>query len=201
MRIDPSEQSTRENYQLMIASVVPRPIGWVSTVATDGTANLAPFSYFGAVTAAPPTLILSIGRRRGVRKDTAENLLASGEGVVHVPHRPLAEAMVKTSVEASPDVDEFDFATLARTASERVRPPRVADAAIAFECRVSQHLEVGEGPNDVFLLEILLAHVADDVTDGRLPDPAKLAAVGRLGGNAYCDTGNPFFIARPRSPH
>jgi len=198
MRIDPSTQSTRENYQLMIASVVPRPIGWVSTLARDGTANLAPFSYFGAITAAPPTLFLSIGRRHGEQKDTARNLIDAGEGVVHVPHRPLAEAMVKTSVEASAEVDEFEFAALDRIASERVGAPRVLNAAIAFECRVSQYLEVGDGPNDVFFLEILLAHVADDVLDGRLPDPARLAAVGRLGGNGYCATSDPFFLARPR---
>jgi flavin reductase (DIM6/NTAB) family NADH-FMN oxidoreductase RutF len=198
MRIDPSEQTTPDNYKLMIASVVPRPIGWVSTLAADGTLNLAPFSYFGAVTAAPPTLFLSVGRRRGERKDTARNLLDTGEGVVHVPHRPLAEAMVKTSVEAAPDVNEFDFAGLGQVPSDRVRPPRVAGAAIAFECRVGQHLEIGAGPNDVFLLEILLVHLADDILSAGLPDPAKLAGVGRLGGNGYSDTSAPFFIARPR---
>jgi len=198
MRIDPSEQTSRDNYQLMIASVIPRPIGWVSTLAADGTPNLAPFSYFGAVTAAPPTLMLSVGRRRGQRKDTARNLLDTREAVVHIPHRRLAEAMVKTSIEAGPELNEFDFAGLGQTPAEKVRPARVIEAAIAFECRVRQHIEVGTGPNDLFLLEILLIHIADELLDGRLPDPAKLAAVGRLGGTGYCDTSAPFFIERPR---
>ncbi len=197
MKIDPTQQTPRDNYRLMVATIVPRPIGWVSTVGTDGTPNLAPFSYFGAVTAAPPTLFLSIGRRRGKHKDTARNLIDTGEGVVHIPHRKLAEAMVKTSVEADAQLDEFAWADLAQVQSERVRPPRIAEAMVAFECRVAQHLEIGAGPNDVFLLEILLVHAADEVLVGPHPDPAKLAAVGRLGGDGYCDTSAPFFLARP----
>ena len=197
MQIDPALQTTHDNYRLLVHSVVPRPIGWISTVDPEGAVNLAPFSYFGAVTALPPTLMLSVGRRRGVRKDTAANLLATGEGVVHIPHRPLAEQMVKTSIEAAPDVDEFDFAALGRAPSVRVRPPRVACAAIAFECRVASHQEIGGGPNDVFFLEILLVHVADEVLVDGWPDPARLRAVGRLGGDGYCDTAAPFFIPRP----
>ena len=163
----------------------------------DGVRNLAPFSFFGGVTAAPPTVMASIGRRRGVRKDTSANLLASGEGVVHIPTRELAEAMVASSAEVEDTVDEFDLTGLATVAGSKVGAPRLVDAAIAMEVRVAQHLEIGAGPIDTFFLEIVHYHIDDRVlVDGRI-DPARLAAVGRLGGAGYCDTAAPFDIARP----
>jgi len=197
MDVDPSTLSAKEKYHLLIALVVPRPIAWVSTLDAEGRANLAPFSFFGGVTSHPPTVMLSVGPRRGAKKDTAANLLARGEGVVHVCHRPLAEAMVATSAEVAPDVDEFEIAGLAKAPSTRVAPPRIEGAAIALECRVERHLEVGTGPNDVFLLEVLHAHVDDAFVVEGLPDPARLRAVGRLGGSLYCDTAAPFAIERP----
>lgn len=200
MEIDPKTLSPREAYRLLITLVVPRPIAWVSTLDEEGRANLAPFSFFGGVTSHPPTVMVSVGRRKGGHKDTAKNLLATGEAVVHVPHRPLAEAMVQTSAEAAPEVDEFELAALAKAPSLKVAPPRVAGAAVALECRLAQHLEVGEGPNDVFLLEVVQIHLADEyAVDGRA-DPAKLAAVGRLGGSLYCTTAEPFEITRDARP-
>lgn len=200
MEIDPKTLSPREAYHLLISLVVPRPIAWVSTLDAQGRANLAPFSFFGGVTSHPPTVMVSVGRRKGEPKDTAANLLATREAVVHLPHRPLAEAMVRTSTEAAPEVDEFDLAGLAKAPAERVAPPRVADAAIALECTLEQHLEVGDGPNDVFLLEVVHIHLADEVAVDGKADPALLKAVGRLGGSLYCDTAEPFEITRDARP-
>jgi flavin reductase (DIM6/NTAB) family NADH-FMN oxidoreductase RutF len=197
MQVDPHALSAKDSYQLMTACVLPRPIGWTSTLAADGTPNLAPFSYFGGVSSSPMTVMLSIGRRRGAPKDTAANLLATREAVIHIPHRPLAEAMVATAAEADATVDEFDLAGLTKAASVKVAPPRVQEAAIAMEAVLTQHLEVGSGPVDVFFLELVYLHLDEAyLVDGR-PDAAKLQAVGRLGGADYCDTAVPFSVQRP----
>ena len=197
MEIDPTTLAPRDAYRLMIACVIPRPIAWTSTVDARGAANLAPFSFFGGVTTDPMTVMVSVGRRRGQHKDTARNLLDTREAVIHITTRPLAEQMVTTASEVEPGVSEFDLAGLATVPSSEVRPPRIADAAIAMEATVQQHLTVGNGPVDVFLLEVVCLHVRDDVLVDGLPDPAKLAAVGRLGGRHYCDTSDVFEVTPP----
>ncbi|MHC5010899.1 MAG: flavin reductase family protein [Planctomycetota bacterium] len=197
MQIEAAGLSPRESYHLLISVVLPRPIAWMSTVDAEGRPNLAPFSFFGGVTASPPTVMVSIGRRKGRPKDTAANLLATREAVVHVPHRALAERMVATSAEAAADVSEFDLAGLTAAPATDVRPARVEEAAVAMEAVVDRHLEIGDGPVDLFLLRILRFHVADELLVDGLPDPARLRAVGRLGGSLYCDTTAPFAVARP----
>ena len=195
MEIDPTTLTPRDAYGLMIACVIPRPIAWTSTMDNKGNANLAPFSFFGGVTSDPMTVMISIGRRKGIRKDTARNLLDNGEAVIHIATRSLATEMVHCSTDAA--VDEFELAGLTKLPSVEVRPPRIAEAAIAMEASVQQSLQVGNGPVDVFLLEIVHLHVHDEfVVDGK-PDAAKLRAVGRLGGAHYCDTGDPFEVERP----
>jgi flavin reductase (DIM6/NTAB) family NADH-FMN oxidoreductase RutF len=196
MEIDPDALPPRERYALLIGLVVPRPIAWVSTLDESGNANLAPFSFFGGVSSDPPMVMVSVGRRRGGRKDTAANLLATREAVVHVPTRPLAERMVATSAEVEAGVDEFDLAGLTKAPSRRVRPWRVAEAAIAMEAVLDRHLEVGNGPSDLFLLRVVFVHL-EEAFGGSPPDPALLRAVGRLGGRGYCDTSSPFEIPRP----
>ncbi len=197
MQIDPTTLSPRDAYRLMIACVIPRPIAWTSTVDADGRPNLAPFSFFGGVTSSPMTVMVSVGRRGGVEKDTGANLKATGEAVVHICTRPLAESMVATSAEAAPDVSEFELAGLPALPSAKVKPPRVATAAIAMEARVAHHMTVGTAPVDLFLLEVVQLHVADEMLVDGLPDPARLQAVGRLGGAGYCDTAAPFEVRRP----
>jgi flavin reductase (DIM6/NTAB) family NADH-FMN oxidoreductase RutF len=198
MRIDAATLDARGAYRLMIACLVPRPIAWTSTLATDGTPNLAPFSYFGGVCSQPPTVMVSVGRRRsGERKDTATNLLATREAVIHIPDRARAPQMVASSAEVGPEVDEFSLVGLTKVASERVKPWRVAEAPIALEAVLERHLEVGAGPVDVFLLRVVLFHLDDALLVDGLPDAGRLAAVGRLGGEFYCDTTLPFRVARP----
>ena len=197
VEIEPAALAPRDAYQLLISVVIPRPIAWVSTMDPAGRVNLAPFSFFGGVTAAPPTVMVSIGRRKGRRKDTSANLLATGEGVIHVVDRPLAREMVATSAEVGPEVDEMALVGLTPVPSRLVKPPRVAEAKVALEARVDRHLEVGDGPVDLFLLRVLLYHLDERCLVDGLPDPARLAAVGRLGGSGYCDTAEPFHVQRP----
>jgi len=197
MHIDVSTLPARDAYQLMIACLIPRPIAWVSTVDQGKRTNLAPFSFFGGVTSSPPTVMVSVGRRDGERKDTARNLLATREAVVHIPHRALAEKMVASAAGLPPEESEFDATGLTTAPSVAVRAPRIADAAVAMEVVLRQHQEVGNGPVDLFLLEVLHVHLADDLLRDGLPDPALFQAVGRLGGASYCDTGAPFSVERP----
>lgn len=201
MHVKARKLDPRDAYRLMIACVVPRPIAWISSIDLSGRVNLAPFSFFGGVTSHPPIVMVSIGRRGEEHKDTAKNLIVTGEAVVNIPSRPLAERMVATSAEVPYGTDEFKLAGLTKVASVEVAPPRVGEAAVAMEARVHQHLEIGAGPNDLFLLEILHFHVDDACVRDGLPDPAALAAVGRLGGLSYCDTAAPFEIPRPPTGH
>jgi flavin reductase (DIM6/NTAB) family NADH-FMN oxidoreductase RutF len=132
-----------------------------------------------------------------VLKDTARNLLATGEAVVHIAHLPLAAKMVETSAEVPPEIDEFELAGLTKIASRVVKPFRIAEAAIAFETRMVHHQEVGNGPVDLFLLEIVHFHLADEFVVNGLPDAAKLQAVARCGGIQYCATERIFELDRP----
>lgn len=198
MKIDPADLDARGRYALLIGCVVPRPIAWLSTLSAGGAANLAPFSFFGGVTSDPPTVVVSIGRRRGAHKDSARNMLETGEAVIHIPTRALAEKMVATSAEVAPEVDEFDLGGLTKLPSERVRPYRIEEAVIAMEARVERHLEIGNARTDTFFLEILLFHFAEGILEAGLPKPEAFAAVGRLGGAGYADTSAPFFIPRPK---
>lgn len=196
MEIRADDLSSRDAYRLLIACVIPRPIAWVSTCDHSGRPNLAPFSFFGGVSSAPPTLMVSVGRRRGERKDTARNLLARRECVVHIAGRTLADQMVRTSAEVPHGESEFDMAGLTTAPSTEVTPPRVAEAKIAMESILSRHLEIGAAPVDLFLLEVVRFHVDDGILADGLPDPARLAAIGRLGGISYCDTHEVFDIER-----
>lgn len=198
MIFEPERLTARMAYQVFIGTLVPRPIAWVGTLSADGVRNLAPFSFFGGVTSSPMTMMVSVGRRRGRRKDTAVNLIHQRQCVVHIPDASLSEAMVATSAEVGPEVDEFELAGLTTVPADLVSAPRLERAVVAFESKLVQHLEIGDGPNDVFFLEVLRVHVADSLigSDG-LPDARRWAAVGRLGKNGYCSTAEVFEIDRP----
>ena len=185
MRIDLQSPGDVDVYSLLVSTVAPRPIGWVSTLSSAGGRNLAPFSYFGIVSHKPAILCISVSRRKGELKDTSRNLLDTGQAVVHLADRTLAEAMVATGSDVGPEVDEFSIADLASVPSAVVRPERLRDAAIAYECRMYRHIEVGDGPTDHFLLEALVAHIQDGLLSGTDPPAKKLGLLGRLGGSDY----------------
>ncbi|MEH1850891.1 flavin reductase family protein [Nostoc sp.] len=200
MIIDPSQNDPRNTYQLLVGSVVPRPIAWVSTIASDGTPNVAPFSFFMGVTANPPTLAISTGLRRGVKKDTLLNVEQSGELVVNIVVEELGEQMNATSGDFPPDVDEFQVAGLTPAPSKLVRPPRVAESPINIECVLKQVVYVGnEGSQSgLIIAEAVLWHIRDDLlTPQNTIDAAKLHAIGRLSGNWYTRTQDLYEITRP----
>jgi flavin reductase (DIM6/NTAB) family NADH-FMN oxidoreductase RutF len=182
MIIDPSTQDAAANYKLLIGSILPRAIAWVSTVSTGGVANLAPISFFTAVGRKPPMVSISMQPRAdGVTlKDTFVNIRDTGEFVVNVVNLELAHAMHRTAFEFPSDVDEFDAVGLEKAASLTVRPPRVKAAPIAFECKVDRIIPIGDYDNVVFG-EVLRFQIRDDLylDRGRI-DTAGLQAVGRL---------------------
>jgi flavin reductase (DIM6/NTAB) family NADH-FMN oxidoreductase RutF len=192
-------------YKLLIGCVVPRPIAWVSSVDAAGVRNLAPFSYFMAITHDPPTIAFSSAPRgveapgpRG-KKDTLGNVEATGEFVVNVVDDALAAAMNVTSGDYPPDVDEFELAGLAAAPSVQVKPPRVAAAPISMECRVVRILPVGNLPHHLVIGQVVHLHVRDDVHDpatGRI-DMRRLRPVGRLAGQLYTHVHDIFEMTRP----
>ena len=188
--IDPAAQTPRENYFLLTNLVVPRPIAWVSSLAPDGTRNLAPHSYFNVISSDPQIVHFT----QTGRKDTLTNVEASGEFVVNIVSLDLAEAMNLTATNFPPDEDEFTWAGLDATPSTHVAVPRVAAAKAAMECRVRSILPMGNG-NMVFG-DVLTVHVDDSVyAEGRV-DFAALQPVGRLGGSAYSAVTDIFKLAR-----
>ncbi|HEY2954879.1 MAG TPA: flavin reductase family protein [Candidatus Eisenbacteria bacterium] len=183
MIVDPRSLSPGAMYRFMISIVVPRPIAFVSTVGPTGAFNVAPFSYFNAITNRPPLVGISINRRGGGLKDTLRNIQAGGDFVVNVVNEPLLERVVKASGDWPEDVDEFELTGLTPVPSDLVRSPRVGESPASLECRLFRVVELGESFFTVG--EIVRAHVADEIlTEGRV-DPQRLAPVGRLGGDGY----------------
>lgn len=201
MQIDFTQLTARDAYQWMIRTILPRPIAWVSTIAPDGRTNLAPFSFFQGVTSNPPTLMfVPVNDRKGVKKDTVRNIELVPEFVINVVSRELAEKMNLTSAPLGYGESEFEKYGIVAAPSEKVRPPRVAAAPVAFECRLDRIVNIGEGPlaANVIFGRILVAHVKDDVigADGK-PVSAKLDLIGRMGGEDYTGTREVFSISRP----
>jgi flavin reductase (DIM6/NTAB) family NADH-FMN oxidoreductase RutF len=195
--LDPKSLSPRAMYHFMIGVVVPRPIAFVSTVSKDGAFNVAPFSYFNAITNRPPLVGLSINRRAGEAKDTARNIQETGDFVVNVVSEALLERAVRASGDWAKEVDEFELTGLTPVKSDLVRSPRVGESPVSLECRLHRVIELGDAHFTVG--EIVLAHVADEVlTDGRV-DVAKLRPAGRLGGDGYSIVRDVAYHARPRA--
>lgn len=183
MLLDPSQVPGPEMYRFLISAVVPRPIAFVSTRAADGTVNLAPFSYFNAISSTPPLVGISIVDRPGDAKDTLLNVRATGEFVVNLVCEPMLAAMAKTAGDWPRGTSEFEIAGFTPAPSERVAPPYVLESPLQLECRLHREIPLG----NAFLVvgEIVLARVSDDaLSEGRV-DPMKLAPVGRLGGEFY----------------
>ena len=208
MIVSPSDLAHSDLYSLLINSVVPRPIAWVSTVSSSGQSNLAPFSFFNAVCADPPLLAFAPGFRPSKppaanpseAKDTLRNIRQTKEFVVNVVPYELAEAMNLTSGEYDPSVDEFKVANVTPEPSHVVRPPRVAESPVSFECQLHQVLTFSPAPTSSSLVigQIVAIRIHDaNLKDGRL-DRNSLDLIGRMGGLQYCRTADRFEMIRPK---
>lgn len=202
IQITPSDLDPRDAYRLLISVVIPRPIAWVSTLRLDGGLNLAPYSFFNAVSGNPPSVMISIGERRTAAgreaKDTLRNARDTGEFVVNLVDETLAEAMNLTSGEYAYEVDEFEKAGLHPAPSSVVRPPRVAEARAALECQVTLIVPVPESHNTLVLGRVVRFHLQEGLLrPNGTADSARLNALGRLGGDEYARMGEVFTMKRP----
>jgi flavin reductase (DIM6/NTAB) family NADH-FMN oxidoreductase RutF len=213
MIVTPSEIPHSELYGILLNSVAPRPIAWVSTMSAAGQLNLAPFSFFNAVCVDPPLLGFSPGLRRpkqadaahgeaarGEAKDTLRNIRETKEFVVNVVTYDLAEAMNVTSGEYDASVNEFELAKVTPEPSKMVRPPRVAESPVSFECKLHRVLDFSTKPASGSLVigEIVAIHMSDaHIKDGKL-DRDSLDMIGRMGGIQYTRTTQRFEMVRPK---
>jgi len=213
MIVTPSNLSHNELYGILLNSVAPRPIAWVSTISLTGQPNLAPFSFFNCVCVDPPLLAFAPGLRqprqpeasrseasRGKPKDTLRNIRDTGEFVVNVVTYELAEAMNLTSGEYDASVNEFELAKLTPQASTIVRPPRVAESPVSFECKLHQIFDFSPVPTSSSLVigQIVSIHITDaHLNDGKL-DRNSLDLIGRMGGIQYTRTTQRFEMVRPK---
>ncbi len=188
-----------DGYKLMTGLVVPRPIGWIGSTSADGVNNLAPYSFFNAVSGDPPTVVFSPGAGSGTRKDTADNVAATGEFTVNIVTEEVAEAMNATSAGLPADADEFVHAGLTAVPGVVVDAPLVAEAKAQMECRMTHRLHVGRegGGNWLFVGEVVAFHINGDLLDGTRIDQAALAAIGRHAGSFYSTTRDLFSMIRP----
>lgn len=198
--IEPGAVDPRTRYELLTSLVVPRPIGWIGSRGADGVPNLAPFSYFAAVSHTPMLVSVSIGSRRGGMKDTLRNVLHRRAFSVNLVTDRHLEAMNLTSGGYAPDVDEFEVAGLEARDSPWVDAPWVADSPAVLHCRLYRVVELEDSPNT-----LVLGQVVGLLVDERLAyeagtsrvDPRDLRPVGRLGGAEYTLLGEVLRLPRP----
>jgi len=189
--IDPTSISQQELHSYLLSAVAPRPICFASTVDKDGKVNLSPFSYFNLFSVNPPIMIFSPSRRGrdNTTKHTLENVLEVKETVINIVNYDMVEQMSLSSTEYDDGVNEFVKAGFTQVASDKVQPPRVGEAPVAFECVVDQVIALGDGPGagNLVLAKVVQIHVKKAYidADGNLDTP-KLDLVARMGGNWYC---------------
>src|SRR5690625_3331385 len=203
LSIDPMDNTERENYKLLTGSIIPRPIAFVTSVADDGTINGAPFSYFNIVSSNPPMISLSIQRQQGKQKDTARNILAGKEFVVHIVDEQNVEKVNETAASLPADQSEISLANLTLVDSDKVNIPGVKEAKVRFECSLEHSIELGgvsDQPGaDLIIGKILQYHIDETIIfDDKKIDPDKLQAVSRLAGINYAKVGEVFPIKRPK---
>lgn len=192
---DPAESSPGRFYRLLTATIVPRPIAWVSTEAEDGVFNLAPYSFFTVASTAPPVVqFTSVGR-----KDSLRNIEQTGEFVINIATVPLMEKVNASSAAFPHHTDEFTEVGLHAEPSERVRPPRVAEAPASIECRLHRVIEIGD--SFVVMGDVLAVTVDPEVlAEDGAPDFAALGAVSRLGRTEWGLTPAVRRLQRPGTP-
>lgn len=201
MEFDFETLAPDDRYKILTSTIVPRPIAWITTVSKSGVRNAAPFSFFNAMSKTPPILAVGIqANSDGSMKDSARNILDTGEFVVNLVTRSVASAMNLTSVEAPSDVDEIALADLDTLPSLKVLPPRLTASPVAFECKLHTPIEVAKSQL-IVLGEIVQAHVADafvlDANKHYIDTPA-LSLVGRLHGRGwYVSAKDSFQMERP----
>ena len=191
-----SDLNPEETYKLLTGVVVPRPIAWITTVSPAGVVNLAPFSCYTVVSTQPPLLGVNMGRKAGVRKDTARNALASGEFVINIGDDSMIEPIHLSAVEHPPEVSEAELLGLELLPGKVIAVPRLAMVPVSLECRLHRVIGFGDTGAEFVVGEVVHMHVRDGLmVDGKI-DSASLHPVCRLGGPNYGTLGR--VVVQPR---
>lgn len=199
--IDPNTQTERDNYKLLIGSIIPRPIAFVTSLSLDGVLNAAPFSYFNVVSSRPPMISLAVQRANGVPKHTAANIAKNKQFVVHIVDQENVEQVNATAANLPPEVSELDVTHFTLAESKVISVPGIKEAKVRMECVLEQVIELGEEDHiqtDLIIGKVVQFHIEDSIyKDGKI-DPDQLGAVSRLAGNNYAKIGDIFTIERPQ---
>ena len=188
--------------RVLTSIVVPRPIAFVSTISNSGKTNLAPYSFFNAVSYKPPLLAFSSSKftPEGKIKDSLTNIEENGEFVVNVVVDKIAASMNQTAAEYPENISEFNISGLTPIKSEKITPPRVKESPVNMECKLDRIIHLGENVDSYGLVigEIVLVHIEDSLISGHRINHQKLNPTGRLAGNMYCKTSDTFELIRPK---
>lgn len=203
LTIDPNQISTSKLHSYLLSAVAPRPIAFASTIDSNGNPNLSPFSFFNVFSANPPIMIFSPARRvrNNTTKHTLDNIIEVKEVVINVVNHDIVQQMSLTSTEYAKGVNEFDKAGFTMTASEVVKPYRVAESPVQFECKVREVVQLGKhgGAGNLVICEVLKMHICNTVLDENNEIvQEKLDLVARAGGSYYSRAKKGFFeIPKP----
>ncbi|MBO9131389.1 flavin reductase family protein [Bacillus sp. 165] len=205
MNIEPHTLPWQDAYKLLIGSILPRPIAFVSTVDEDGNVNVAPFSFFTGICADPLMVCFApmVRGTDGGKKDTLKNIEATKEFVINIVGEDIVQQMNDCSIEYSAEIDEFVQVGLTKEASIKVKPPRVKESKVHLECELHEVLHFGEnkGAGSLVIGKVVLVHVDDELYyDGKI-DTEKLNPIGRLAGQSYTRAiAETFVLERKTSP-
>lgn len=201
MQIDPLHTSQKDIYKILTGTVIPRPIGWVSTTNAEGNHNLAPFSFFNAVGEDPPHVMFSTVRTGNINKDTLNNVLQTGEFVVNMATEDLVEKMNTTSANLKPGESEFELAELTPVPSVLVKAPRVLESPVNMECKLVHHYSLEDHKNGgatIMIGRVVMFHIDDSILlDNYKINQDAYRPVARLAGWNYSKLGEIFSIKRP----
>ena len=194
-----SDLAPIDAHKFALGLVVPRPIGWIGSIDGQGIRNLAPFSFFNAVSGYPPTVLFSPGFRDGRPKDSLANVEETGEFTVNIVSAEVGRQMNQTAATAAPEVDEFELAGLTAVSGSIVSAPMVAECKANFECRVTQIINTGRTPHlgTVVFGEVVAYHIEESLLEGTRINQVELDAIGRMGGPRYVNTRSVFEMQRP----
>lgn len=201
MEINPESLSIQQTYKLLIGTVMPRPIAWVSTVDSKENLNLAPFSFFTVASVNPPILCFSpLLTENSSQKDTLVNIRETGEFVVNVVSHSLAEKMNRTSAPYPSGDSEFVVGEVTANPSTIVKPPRVAESLVNFECKKQQIISLGSEPmaGNLIMGKVCFIHIHQEILRNGQVDSVTLDPIGRLWGNMYATIRDRFEIKRPQ---
>ena len=201
MQFDPNLLEQSAIYKLLTGVIIPRPIGWISTLSEDGINNLAPFSYFNMVSSDPPCVMFSTRRDNNTNKDTLNNVLATNQFVVNMVTKDIVEQMNQTAATVPSDIDEFKLTNLTTIPSSVVKPMRVRESLVHLECEKIHHYFITDKDGNetacVIIGQIKILHIDDEILDKNFKiNLDKYVPVARLAGSNYGTIGEIFSIKR-----